>query len=112
MIPNFDLSGVLPPYVGPSPAESGAFMSPYEASIVEMVDKFATSPERKAILIGLLRYRDALATAGIVDGFQWLDGSFLENIEEREGRPPGDIDIVTFLHRPDSAKEMTAWAAF
>lgn len=80
--------------------------------MVEMVDKFATSPERKAILVGLLRYRDALAAAGIVDGFQWLDGSFLENIEERERRPPADIDIVTFLHRPNAAKNATAWATF
>ena len=28
-------------------------------------------------------------------GFQWLDGSFLEDIEQRDGRPPRDLDVVT-----------------
>ena len=28
-------------------------------------------------------------------GFQWLDGSFLEDIEVREGRSPRDLDVVT-----------------
>ncbi len=28
-------------------------------------------------------------------GFQWLDGSFLEDIETRENRSPRDLDIVT-----------------
>lgn len=33
---------------------------------------------------------------GIIDGFQWLDGSFIENIEITENRPPRDLDLVTF----------------
>ncbi|TWR30369.1 hypothetical protein FPZ43_05355 [Mucilaginibacter pallidiroseus] len=33
---------------------------------------------------------------GIVNGFQWIDGSFLENIEVLENRDPNDLDIVTF----------------
>ena len=28
-------------------------------------------------------------------GYQWLDGSFLENIEARENRPPEDLDLLT-----------------
>ncbi|MDA1231040.1 MAG: hypothetical protein O2856_09720 [Planctomycetota bacterium] len=28
-------------------------------------------------------------------GFQWLDGSFLEDIELGDGRPPRDLDVVT-----------------
>lgn len=32
----------------------------------------------------------------IVKGFQWLDSSFLENIEAAESRPPRDLDVLTF----------------
>jgi hypothetical protein len=41
-----------------------------------------------------------LHAAGIIDGFQWLDGSFLENIESLESRSPRDIDVVTFYYLP------------
>jgi hypothetical protein len=30
-----------------------------------------------------------------LDAVQWLDGSFLEDIESQEGRPPRDLDVVT-----------------
>ena len=32
---------------------------------------------------------------GLVNGFQWLDGSFLEDVEIREQRSPNDLDLVT-----------------
>ncbi|QXQ21657.1 hypothetical protein I7845_17240 [Pseudomonas tolaasii] len=38
---------------------------------------------------------------GMVDGFQWLDGSFTENIELIERRAPRDIDVVTFTFEGD-----------
>lgn len=49
---------------------------------------------------GLLSYRSALANIGIGEGFQWLSGSFLEDIETLENRPPGDVDVVTICKRP------------
>jgi hypothetical protein len=48
----------------------------------------------------LLRYRAELRGLGFLQGFQWLDGSFVEDIEAREGRAPNDIDVVTFAHPP------------
>ena len=33
-------------------------------------------------------------------GFQWLDGSFHENVEVTESRDPNDIDLVTFYKLP------------
>ena len=36
----------------------------------------------------------------MTDGFQWLDGSFLENIEVIEARSPNDLDVVTFFRLP------------
>ena len=65
-----------------------------------MVLRFNTSPDRNAILDGFLRFRAALHGAGVVTGFQWIDGSFLEDIETLEARPPNDIDVVTFYYLP------------
>jgi hypothetical protein len=36
----------------------------------------------------------------MVQGFQWLDGSFFEHVERTEGRDPNDIDVVTFYRLP------------
>jgi hypothetical protein len=63
---------------------------------MDLVTRFATTPERQAIIAGLLAYRHALHATGLVRGFQWLDGSFAEHVEVIEQRPPNDIDVVTF----------------
>jgi hypothetical protein len=65
----------------------------------DVVLRFGNSPERIAILDGLLSYRLALTTAGMVDGFQWLDGSFTEDVETLQRRSPNDIDVVTIASR-------------
>jgi hypothetical protein len=88
----------LPPYLGASPGEAAGLMSPYMTSIPELVAHFATSPERIAILQGFLRYRADLHAFGLVSGFQWIDGSFVERVDVV--RPPRDIDLVTFFERP------------
>lgn len=98
VIPAFNHSHVLPPYEGER--MSSASSSPYLVGASELVQRFATSTERCVILDGLLRYRAELRALGFVQGFQWLDGSFTENIEARESRPPKDVDLVTFSHRP------------
>jgi len=107
-IPAFTPSSALPPFLGSDPALSAA-MSPYKTSLTKLVERFATTPERKGILQGYLDHRAALLSHGIT-GFQWLDGSFLEDIEALEGRPPGDIDIVTFVIRPvHLMNDQAAW---
>jgi len=45
----------------------------------------------------------------LTDGFQWLDGSFVENVEAHLGRPPNDIDVVTFFRRPVAHVLDAAW---
>jgi hypothetical protein len=62
--------------------------------------RFGDTTERRTVLDGLLRYRAALHDVGLVVGFQWLDGSFLEHVERVEGRPPNDVDVVTFYRLP------------
>ena len=53
-------------------------------------------------MTGLLDFRSDLLALGI-QGFQWLGGSFVEDIESHEGRDPGDLDMVTFTGQPADA---------
>ncbi|WP_353350251.1 hypothetical protein [Aquicoccus sp. SU-CL01552] len=93
------MAGILPP-VRPGTNPAGPDRSPYTVSLHDLVNRFATSPERAAILEGLIDYRADLYKIGIVDGFQWVNGSFLEDIETNESRPPNDIDVVTYIVIP------------
>ena len=99
MIPTFNHSHVLPPYAGDSPKQA-ALSSPYETSAIELVSRLGSTRERRALLSGLFAYRQALRDLGFAQGFQWLDGSFVENIEAFATRAPNDIDVVTFAYKP------------
>lgn len=94
-IPNFDHNNVIPPFIG-TPTNPND-VSPYLCSIVEFCNHFATSPQRIDILKKFLEFRGLLNQFGITQGFQWLDGSFSENIEASENRAPNDLDLVTFF---------------
>lgn len=110
-IPDLTISGVLPPYIG-SPILA-AQMSPYDTTLVRIVQKFGKSPARIAILRGLLAYREQLSSIGMVTGYQWLSGSFMDDIEALEVRDPRDIDMVTICYRPASCgKDDSAWTVF
>jgi hypothetical protein len=99
MIPAFNHSHVLPPFLGGDPTASAA-VSPYAVSSVGLVERFGHTVERRRLLAGLFAYRTALASHGFVRGFQWIDGSFVEDVEHASGRAPDDIDLVTFAHSP------------
>lgn len=100
MIPSFSVSGVLPPFVGSDPAHP-AFQAPYRASMIEVVERFSFNLERIAILEGLFDYREKMRSINVI-GYQWLDGSFVEDCERTRSRPPADIDVITFAYRPAS----------
>jgi hypothetical protein len=68
--------------------------------MLEVTQRFASLSGRRWLIEGLLDYRADLAALGFVRGFQWLDGSFAEDVEAHEQRPPNDIDIVTFAFSP------------
>jgi len=93
-IPDFDHNHVLPPHLG-NPTNR-THLSPYSCTILELCHKFATSNDRIEILKGFVNFRQKMTNTGIINGFQWLDGSFLENIEVLENRQPRDLDLVTF----------------
>ena len=97
-IPAWNAQGVIPPINALNP--TSAERSPYTVSLIDFVDQFSTSPERRTVLDGFLRYRAALHGAGLTQGFQWLNGSFLEDVETLEGRAPRDLDVVTFYRLP------------
>lgn len=88
--------GIIPPIDETDPTSLAR--SPYEMDIIKFVTMFALTPARIKILRGFLLFRSALALAGLSDGFQWIDGSFTENIELIERRSPNDVDVVTFFN--------------
>lgn len=110
-IPDFTLSGVLPPFVGPSPTERPN-MAPFETTLTRIARRMCGSDPRREIFRGLLTYRQRLCGIGVQDGFQWLSGSFLEDIEKLEKRDPRDVDVVTFVRRPAPMKDDAIWGMF
>lgn len=87
----------------------GQDRSPYNATFSEVVSHFGTTADRLAILEGLLNYRQELYNLGIAEGFQWLDGSFMEDVETLKGRSPNDVDVVTFFKLPPGQTQETLW---
>ncbi len=102
-IPGWTLSGVLPPINPASPTSTDR--SPYQIGIFDFALRFGTSTDRNRSLLGLLEYRQVLRELGIAQGFQWIDGSFLEDVERLEGRVPNDLDVVTFAHLPSGVTQ-------
>jgi hypothetical protein len=94
-LPNWTANGVLPPNNSMSPTSSDR--SPYRVCLSDFILRFSTSTKRNKILDGYLRFRSDLHALGLNDGFQWVNGSFLEDIERTASRDPNDIDVVTFF---------------
>ncbi len=112
MLPSFNHSGVLPPFLPQHGPTSSSAMAPYPATLLDIAQSFCGSAERSEILLGLIEYRDNLRAAGITQGFQWIAGSFLEDCEKQRQRPPKDIDVVTFARRPTQAQSPQDWSNF
>lgn len=98
-IPDWTAQGFLPPN---DPSDPTSFeRSPYVVTIADFIRRFGTTLKRQAILRGLLAFREALHAAGLNHGFQWVDGSFLEDVETKHHRDPDDMDVVTFFKLPE-----------
>ena len=109
-IPDFDHNLVLPPHMGDP--TNGSQVSPYPCTTVDLCRKLGTSAERKDILSKFLDFRGRLRAEGLTQGFQWLDGSFLEDIEAQASRPPKDLDVITFFWGYDIAFQQGLGLAF
>lgn len=91
-IPPFTHEGILPPFIGAQgPGGSSEQMTPYKVSSVEVAHTFGTDDNRREILRGWLQHRTLLRSLGFTHGFQWVDGSFVEQ------KTPNDIDVVSFV---------------
>jgi hypothetical protein len=88
-IPAFDEHGNLPPGV-------------HEATWGEVIDRFGGSVERQRLLAGLRSALDLLAACGCHRA--WLDGSFVTDVEQVEGRSPGDVDVCWEITGVDMAQ--------
>ena len=80
---------------------------PYAVDIPGLVKRFGDTTERRKLLTGLLKFRAELHQIGVVRGFQWIDGSFVEYIEQNQGRAPNDIDVVTFFYIPEGHTQIS-----
>lgn len=98
-IPDWDYDGFLPASDSDNP--TSRIRSPYTVSLFDLTAHFGDKEPRRRLLRGLLDFRAELHKAGLIQGFQWINGSFAENVEERDGRSPNDIDLVTFFYIPD-----------
>ena len=109
-IPTFDHNLVIPPHLG-DPVNARQ-LSPYPCTTLDLCQRFGTSDERRLILGKFLDFRDRLRGVGLTNGFQWLDGSFLEDVETRESRPPKDLDLVTVYWGYDAPFQRNLMASF
>lgn len=101
MIPDWNITGLIPPIM-PGVAGHSDKRSPYSVTSLDIVNQFSTTKERYLILKGFLEYRQDLYNHGVKEGFQWLNGSFMQDIERQESRPPNDMDVVTFFVLPEN----------
>jgi hypothetical protein len=109
-VPPFDVRGLLPPFVGADATTQDR--SPYLATMAEVVTQLGTTPQRRQLLRNLIAYRQLLAVEGYQNGVQFIDGSFVENIEGSANRPPSDIDVFSLLNAPQKYRsDPSAWAS-
>lgn len=108
-VPEWNSAGLLPPHDPDAPVSQAR--SPYVVTVADVVAKLSTTPQRCAIADGFLRYRADLHALGFTSGFQWINGSFCSDVETLEGRPPNDIDIVTFLDTPADLDHQAVFVA-
>lgn len=104
LIPSFDERGLLPP-IFPAEATNSEVRSPYEADVLDFCGRFGTSLVRCELMLNLLTVRGRLIKIGL-EGFQWIDGSFVEDIERIENRSPRDIDVVTYANLGDQEETL------
>lgn len=107
-IPEWNLHGVLPQIVVNATEE---IRSPYRVSLPDVVLRFGNYRDRWLILNGFMRFRQRLHALGLTSGYQWLDGSFVEDTEVLLGRQPRDIDVVTFYSEPSGQTQQELVAA-
>jgi hypothetical protein len=92
---------------------SKPYRSPYLYSIQELAQDFINGypgfdeVKRSKLIGGLLEYRRLLYSYGIINGFQWIDGSFVTNKELILNEAPNDIDVFSLLELPEGETQLS-----
>jgi len=100
----FNMRGLIPPFYD-SPTSS--IRSPYPISLARFVRQFSigcarfNTARRLSLLRGLLSYRKMLHDAGIIYGYQWVNGSFVTYKELMFNEAPNDIDVLNIVILPE-----------
>ncbi|MGE3643778.1 MAG: hypothetical protein AB7F96_07970 [Beijerinckiaceae bacterium] len=97
-LPPFDMRGLLPPVNGGD--DTNPDRSPYFCTMTELCLALGTSDHRRLLLRNLIGYRALIASDDFVNGVQFVNGSFVEDIEATERRQPNDIDVFSILTPP------------
>ena len=103
--PQWDRNRLIPPIRPDTPEEGGTqpfSRSPYEATLEEFVERFIINHDRAVLIQDSWTIGPALHHEGITRGFQWVNGSFVENVEEwqENAHTPNDIDVITYYYPP------------
>lgn len=107
-LPSFNSNGILPPVAGSNPTD--VERSPYIVNMSELVQIFGTTPTRRQLLKNLIVYRQLISSGGYTAGLQFIDGSFVEDVETHSQRDPQDIDVFSLLHVPARyMQDQPAW---
>lgn len=78
----------------------------------DLAARFGTTSRRRQLMRNLIAYRGLLTSEGYVNGIQFVDGSFVENLEA-VSREPNDIDVFSLLSLPGKyASDPVAWQTF
>lgn len=93
---------VILPYQSHPRCRDDEKQSPYRCDMYELVKALGGTKERALILQGLVAVRAHMMKSGFV-GFQWIGGSFVEDVEYSSKRSPSDIDVVSFLATHNAA---------
>jgi len=101
-VPEWTAEGIIPAFDYLEPAGFNN-RAPYKSDLLELIERFGTSIERCEILRGFLKFREKLHTMGLQKGFQWVNGSFVEDVETIRQRSPSDIDVISFHQYPDQS---------
>jgi hypothetical protein len=103
------MRGLLPPFVGVDATTEQR--SPYWTNMPELAAALGTTPLRRQLLRNLIAYRQILNAEGYTSGIQFVDGSFVENVEAHSGKQPGDIDVFSILNAPQKyITDPATWA--
>lgn len=102
-IPKLNVHGVLPPHQGDPTDRTQT--SPYPATTLELCEKFGHTKPRRDILRGYLGLRVLLHQLDVIEGFQWVDGQFLEDVERRTRKAPEHIQVVTFCRLSERCRD-------